>query len=69
MRLAAEAWRLREAARAALAAGDFAVCIELAERAQEVQATLAGEALRRIGEWLGSGGAGEPAAQKMARTF
>jgi phage shock protein A len=52
MRLAAEAWRLREAARTALQAGEFGLCCELATRAQEMQSTRAGEALRRLGEWL-----------------
>ena len=52
MRLAAEAWRLRAAARTALAAGEFGACLKLAAQAQEVQSTRAGEALRRIGEWL-----------------
>ncbi len=58
MRLAAEAWRLREAARTALAAGEFGLCVDLATKAEEAQRTSAGEALRRIGEWLGTGGAG-----------
>jgi hypothetical protein len=64
MRLAAEAWRLREAARMALAAGEFEVCLGLATQAQEVQSTSAGEALCRIGRWLGSGRAGERAVEK-----
>jgi hypothetical protein len=52
MRLAAEAWYLREAARNAIAAGDYARASELAARAQETQMTPAGAALRSIGEWL-----------------
>jgi hypothetical protein len=53
MLLAAEAWRLRDAARAALAAGEFALGSELAVRAQEAKRTGAGEALRALSEWLG----------------
>ncbi len=52
MQLSAEAWRLREAARTALAAGEFGLCFELAARAQEVQSTRAGQALREIAQWL-----------------
>jgi hypothetical protein len=52
MLLSAEAWRLREAARAAFTAGEFGRSVELAAKAQEAQRTPAGEALRRIGEWL-----------------
>ena len=56
MLLAAEAWRLREAARTVIAAGEFGRGFELAVRAQEAQSTPAGEVLRRIGQWLGGGG-------------
>jgi predicted amidophosphoribosyltransferase len=52
MRLAAQAWWLREAARGAIAAGDFGRVLELAAKAQEVQGTPAGEALLRMGYWL-----------------
>jgi hypothetical protein len=52
MRIAAEAWRLREAARGALAAGEFSRAFELAGRAQEAHSTAAGEALLRLGAWL-----------------
>jgi hypothetical protein len=52
MLLAAEAWRLRDAARAAVAAGEFALGSELAARAQQVNHTGAGEALRALSEWL-----------------
>jgi hypothetical protein len=52
MALSAESWRLREAARAAIAAGEFEHGAELAARAQLSQSTPAGEALRRLGEWL-----------------
>ena len=63
MRLAAEAWRLREAARTALAAGEFGLCFELATQAQEAQSTRSGEALRRIGEWLALNGGSGPIAR------
>lgn len=52
MRLAARAWWLREAARAAVATGDFERVLELAAKAQEAQGTPAGEALLRMGWWL-----------------
>ena len=52
MHLSAEAWRLREEARKAIAAGEFERGFELAARAQEAQGTNAGEALLRLCEWL-----------------
>ena len=52
MLLTAEAWRLREAARGAIAAGEFERAFELAGGAQETQATPAGAALLRLGAWL-----------------
>lgn len=52
MRLAAEAWHLREAARLAFAKGDFAATVEAAAQAQEIQRTPEGEALLRLGTWL-----------------
>jgi hypothetical protein len=52
MRLSAEAWQLRQAARTAIAAGEFERGVELAGQAQERQSTPAGEALRTIGVWL-----------------
>jgi hypothetical protein len=54
MFLAAQAWRLRETARTAIAARDFARGFELAAKAQETQSTRAGEALLKIGELLQS---------------
>jgi hypothetical protein len=54
MFLSAEAWRLREAARTAIAAGSFERGFELAAKAQEAQSTPAGQTLRTIGEWLGA---------------
>jgi predicted amidophosphoribosyltransferase len=56
MLLAAQAWRLRETARMAIAAGDFGRGFELAAKAQEALGTRAGEALCRISEWLEAGG-------------
>jgi predicted amidophosphoribosyltransferase len=52
MHLAAQAWWLREAARAAITAREFGRVVELAAKAQEVQSTPAGEALLRLGYWL-----------------
>jgi len=52
MLIAAEAWRLREAARGAIAAGEFGLACELAGNAQGMQATPAGEALLRLGALL-----------------
>jgi hypothetical protein len=60
MILAVKAWRLREAARAAMEAGRFERAFELTTRAQEAQRTVAGDAL-----WVVSGllsGGGWPAA-------
>jgi predicted amidophosphoribosyltransferase len=53
MLLAAEAWRLRERARAAVASGEFERGYELAAQAQDVRQTRAGESLRTVCEWLG----------------
>jgi hypothetical protein len=52
MRLTAEAWQLRQAARTAIAADEFQRGVELAGQAQEIQSTPAGEALRTIAAWL-----------------
>jgi len=52
MLIAAEAWRLREAARAAISVGEFGRAFELARGAQAAQATPAGEILLRVGAWL-----------------
>jgi hypothetical protein len=54
MILAATSWRLRAAARAAMGAGQFEQASELAEQAQELQRTAAGEALLAVSELLGS---------------
>jgi hypothetical protein len=72
MVLAAEAWRLREAARRAFAAGEFASGLALASRAQEAQRTPGGEALRRLGKWLreeASRQAVQPDGLEQARSY
>ena len=46
MELAARAWRLRQAARTALAAGEFTLAGRLAAQAQALQATAAGRSLQ-----------------------
>jgi hypothetical protein len=51
MRIAAEAWRLREAARRAMRSGEFELALELAGNAQRTKATPAGDALLRLGAW------------------
>jgi hypothetical protein len=51
MRIAAEAWRLREAARRAMLSGEFELALDLAGIAQRTKATPAGEALLRLGAW------------------
>jgi hypothetical protein len=52
MLLAAQAWRLREAARQALAGGEGGLAAAVATRAQRLRYTPRGEALRLLGEWL-----------------
>ena len=52
MRLAAQAWMLRESARDAIAAGDFGRARELAVRAGRLQGGGAGEALGLLSAWL-----------------
>jgi predicted amidophosphoribosyltransferase len=59
MLLEAEAWRLREAARRAIAARDFQRGLDLAARAQETHRTPSGEALVRLVGWMGERAAGE----------
>jgi len=61
MRIAAEAWRLREAARGAIKAGEFGRALELAGTAQEAQATADGEILVRLGAWLRASSVAEEA--------
>jgi hypothetical protein len=52
MKLAASAWRLRQAARRALAASEFAHARELAARAQQICSTSAGRGLEYVGACL-----------------
>jgi hypothetical protein len=52
MSIALEAWRLRQEARGAWAAGDFARMADFAADAEKQQATAAGKALLRLGTWL-----------------
>ena len=52
MRLAAEAWRLRQRARQALELGDDERALGLASEAQHLHDTPPGDALRRLSAWL-----------------
>ena len=52
MGLAAVAWRMREAAREAIAEGDMARARALAAQAQEICGTPAGRDLEMVGSWL-----------------
>lgn len=52
MTLAASAWRMRQAARQALAAGELARTRDLASRAQQICHTPAGKKLEALGAWL-----------------
>ena len=52
MTLAASAWRMRQAARQALAVGEFARTRELASQAQRICCTAAGRKLEALGAWL-----------------
>jgi len=51
MSLAVHAWRLRQRAREALAAGDYAAAGELAREAQEIHNTPAGRGLTSLAQW------------------
>jgi predicted amidophosphoribosyltransferase len=53
MTLAASAWRLRQDARRALAAGELARTHDLAARAQQICYTAAGKRLEALSAWLG----------------
>jgi hypothetical protein len=48
MRLSAEAWRLREEARAAIVSGDWAAAMRHADESQRIQATISGDALLKL---------------------
>ena len=52
MGLAADAWRMREAARQAMAEGDVARARALAIQAQELCGTPAGRQLEMVSRWL-----------------
>jgi hypothetical protein len=52
MTLAASAWRMRKAAREAVAAGDVARARRLAARAQEICYTPGGRRLEALSGWL-----------------
>ena len=52
MRLAAGAWRMREAARDAISLGDLAGAQALASQAQEICRTPAGRDLEMVSSWL-----------------
>jgi len=52
MLLTARAWRLRQAARRALRAGEFQRARRLALAAQKVHRTPVGEFLRALSAWL-----------------
>ena len=52
MTLAVAAWRMRQAARQALAAGEVARSRELAGEAQEICNTAEGRKLEALGAWL-----------------
>jgi predicted amidophosphoribosyltransferase len=53
MALAASAWRMRQAARQALAAGEIAQARDLAGRAQQICYTPAGRRMEALSAWLG----------------
>ena len=52
MEMAARAWRVRQAARTALAAGEFALAARLAAQAQALQATAAGGSVQVVARTL-----------------
>jgi predicted amidophosphoribosyltransferase len=52
MVLMTQAWRLRQASRRAIVAGEFERVLELAVKAQEIHGTPQGKALRAVGKWL-----------------
>src|ERR1700692_4467378 len=56
MTLAASAWRLRQAAREAVAGGDMVRARELAARAQGICYTAGGRRLEALSGWLGEWG-------------
>jgi hypothetical protein len=70
MILAVKSWRLRAAARTAIAASQFEQALALAAKAQQAQRTPAGEALRVVSELLGKGTAdGAPSEPLLAGSY
>ncbi|MBZ5723481.1 MAG: hypothetical protein LAP87_00650 [Acidobacteriia bacterium] len=66
MRLAVQAWQLRQTARQALDAGDVERALVLASEAQAIQDTERGGALRLLGAWLkGAGAASTPSSEDI----
>jgi hypothetical protein len=55
MRLALQAWRLREAARGAVLRGAFGQALLLARAAEQLCSTRRGESLRALSEWVNAG--------------
>jgi hypothetical protein len=55
MRLALQAWRLREAARRAVLRSAFGQASFLARAAEQLCSTRRGESLRALSEWLEAG--------------
>ena len=64
MRLALQAWRLREAARRAVLRGAFGQASLLARAAEQVCSTRRGESLRALSEWLEAGPSTEAARRR-----
>lgn len=60
MHLSAEAWRLREEARAAIGKGNFGRGFELAVQAHGTHRTEAGEALLHLCRWMKQESADQP---------
>jgi len=60
MGLAAGAWRMREAARQAIAEGDVARARALATQAQEICRSAAGRDLEMVSSWLCGAAPSEP---------
>lgn len=60
MGLAAGAWRMREAARVAIAEGDLERARALACQAQEICRTAAGRDLEMVSSWLCGAAPSEP---------
>jgi hypothetical protein len=68
MRLALQAWRLREAARGAVLRGAFGQALLLARAAEQLCSTRRGESLRALSEWLNAGAERQTLATLVARS-